>query len=266
LNGSDILHFQLIFVRFVIAFSRKFVFLSLALHEALRSVVMEIEFDKVRTVWCPVGDFFGTGYQVREVNTWYTNVSKDGVMRSWWIMPFKNEAIVRFHNYGEETVQIKSGNIKASPWSWDRRSMHFGATWRNYTDMWTGERKTHEGTGNPYDFNYTHLKGEGVLVGDVLTLFNTTYNWWGEGDEKIYIDGEDFPSHFGTGTEDYYGYGYNPAGVELKELALGSHYIREGLNDIVVKLVKTSPKADKGMFGLDKITFLDNHKYFNHED
>ena len=32
--------------------------------------------------------------------------------------------------------------------------------------------------------------------------------WWGEGDEKIYVDGEKFPSHFGTGTEDYYGYAW----------------------------------------------------------
>ena len=33
-------------------------------------------------------------------------------------------------------------------------------------------------------------------------------DWWGEGDEKIYVDGESFPSHFGTGTEDYYGYAW----------------------------------------------------------
>jgi hypothetical protein len=32
--------------------------------------------------------------------------------------------------------------------------------------------------------------------------------WWGEGDEKIFIDGESFPSHVGTGTEDYYGYAW----------------------------------------------------------
>ena len=30
----------------------------------------------------------------------------------------------------------------------------------------------------------------------------------GEGDEKVYVDGETFPSHFGTGTEDYYGYAW----------------------------------------------------------
>jgi hypothetical protein len=32
--------------------------------------------------------------------------------------------------------------------------------------------------------------------------------WWGEGDEKIYVDGEAFPSFLGTGTEDYYGYAW----------------------------------------------------------
>ena len=32
--------------------------------------------------------------------------------------------------------------------------------------------------------------------------------WWGEGDQKIFVDGESFPSTFGTGTEDDYGYAY----------------------------------------------------------
>jgi len=52
------------------------------------------------------------------------------------------------------------------------------------------------------------VKGQGTYVGDVLTLFNTANTWWGEGDEKIYVDGEYFPSHIGTGTEDYYGYAW----------------------------------------------------------
>ena len=32
--------------------------------------------------------------------------------------------------------------------------------------------------------------------------------WWGEGDEKFFVDGEKFPSTFGTGTEDYFGYAW----------------------------------------------------------
>ena len=35
--------------------------------------------------------------------------------------------------------------------------------------------------------------------------------WYGEGDERIYVDGERFPSHIGTGTEDYYGYAWGMA-------------------------------------------------------
>ncbi|MFW6277730.1 MAG: DUF2961 domain-containing protein, partial [Prolixibacteraceae bacterium] len=49
----------------------------------------------------------------------------------------------------------------------------------------------------------------GVVVGDQWTVLNPTEGWWGEGDEKIYVDEDfdrNFPSHFGTGTEDYYGW------------------------------------------------------------
>ncbi len=178
------------------------------LPQAHRSLVMEIEFDGNRTVWCPVGDFFSTGYQISEVDTWYTHVTNDGLMRSYWLMPFKKNAILRLYNYSDEPVRISKGSIRATPWKWDKRSMHFGATWINYSNLFSGGRKTMDGDGDPFDFNYTHLKGQGVVVGDVLTLFNTGFGWWGEGDEKIYIDGEDFPSHFGTGTEDYYGYAW----------------------------------------------------------
>jgi len=179
------------------------------LPQAHRSVVMEMEFDGNRTVWCPVGDFFSTGYQIREVDTWYNHVTEDGLMRSYWLMPFKKNAILRLYNYSDEPVRISKGSIRATPWKWDKRSMHFGATWINYSNLFTGGRKTMDGDGDPFDFNYTHLKGQGVVVGDVLTLFNTGFGWWGEGDEKIYIDGENFPSHFGTGTEDYYGYAWS---------------------------------------------------------
>jgi hypothetical protein len=41
-----------------------------------------------------------------------------------------------------------------------------------------------------------------------FSIDNPVKDWWGEGDEKIYVDGETFPSHFGTGTEDYYGFGW----------------------------------------------------------
>ncbi len=178
------------------------------LGQALRSTVLKMSFDGRETVWCPAGDFFGTGYQIRPSDTWYTSVSEDGTMAAYWVMPFAERAEIALVNLGDQPVEVAAGEIAAGGWAWDGRSMHFGASWLQYTDLYTGERKTNEGGGRPFDLNYTHLEGPGVYVGDALTLFNTTYAWWGEGDEKITIDGEDFPSHFGTGTEDYYGYAW----------------------------------------------------------
>ena len=51
-------------------------------------------------------------------------------------------------------------------------------------------------------------KGRGIFAGVSFNLDNPVRAWWGEGDEKIYVDGENFPSWFGTGSEDYYGYAW----------------------------------------------------------
>jgi hypothetical protein len=59
-----------------------------------------------------------------------------------------------------------------------------------------------------FDWNYIQIKGRGIYVGDTLTVFSPSPNWYGEGDERIYIDGEPVASHIGTGTEDYYGYAW----------------------------------------------------------
>lgn len=70
----------------------------------------------------------------------------------------------------------------------------------------------------PYsDWNYITLKGKGVYVGDALTVFNPVKKWWGEGDEKIWVDNESFPSLYGTGTEDYYGYSWGGISTDFYE-------------------------------------------------
>jgi hypothetical protein len=175
---------------------------------SLRTTVLEIVFDGNRTIWCPLGDFFGTGYQLRYSNTWYSSVNPDGTLCAYWVMPFKNTAEIRIHNMGEEDVEIIDGEILSAPWKWDNLSMYFGTSWHQFTHLQTGEMKDNEGNGGPFDINYVELSGKGVYVGDAITLFNTVYAWWGEGDEKIYVNHETFPSHIGTGTEDYYGYAW----------------------------------------------------------
>jgi hypothetical protein len=177
------------------------------LPQALRSTVLEIEFDGHRTVWCPVGDFFGTGYQLNAHRTWYTQVAADGTMQCFWVMPFQRNCRLTLHNLGTQPVEIQEARVTSGPWTWDDRSLLFHAAWRQYTKLDTGPDKNQTGDG-AFDANYVQVQGQGQFVGDTLTLFNGTAAWWGEGDEKIYVDGERLPSHIGTGTEDYYGYAW----------------------------------------------------------
>ena len=176
--------------------------------QALRSTIIHISFDGIRTISAPIGDFFGTGYKIRKNHSWYTKVDDDSTMSCYWVMPFKRRCNILLENKGDQNINIEQAQIMTYPYKWTENTMYFCAYWRQYSFLETGEMKNNEGDGFPFDINYVNLKGRGVYVGDCLTLFNTVYAWWGEGDEKIYVDGETFPSHFGTGTEDYYGYAW----------------------------------------------------------
>lgn len=178
------------------------------IEQALRSTVIEIFFDKERTVWSPIGDFFGTGYNIRPFSTWYCEVEKNGTMSCFWLMPFKSSCEIKIHNYGEQSVTLETGEVEFSSYKWNKRSMHFGAIWHEYTAVNSAGSSYVGGNDKHFDINFSSLEGEGVYIGDAITIFNTADAWWGEGDEKVYVDGEYFPSHIGTGTEDYYGYAW----------------------------------------------------------
>ncbi|GAI06579.1 unnamed protein product, partial [marine sediment metagenome] len=60
------------------------------INQALRSTVLSTSFDGNQTIWAPVGEFFGTGYQLFPSKTWYSEVSVDGQMTAWWVMPYQD--------------------------------------------------------------------------------------------------------------------------------------------------------------------------------
>ncbi len=169
--------------------------------QTLRSTVLQINFDDKQTVWCPVSEFFGGGVYMRPVNNRNLSVSKDGVLSSYWIMPYREKAEFFLHNYGAKPLQAKL-QVTTAPYNWDDHSMYFHLDWHEQAPLPTPPK---------IDWNYINIRGQGVYAGDVLTIHSTPKGWWGEGDEKIYIDGESFPSHLGTGTEDYYGYAWGMA-------------------------------------------------------
>jgi hypothetical protein len=105
-------------------------------------------------------------------------------------------------NYGSDSVHIDLVT-GVSEYKWLKNSMYFGASWHEYNRI-----RSRSSEGSPYDLNFIDIKGKGVYAGDQVTLYNDTWHWWGEGDEKIFVDGESFPSSFGTGSEDYYGYSF----------------------------------------------------------
>ena len=165
--------------------------------------ILQLTFDDEVTVWCPATDFFGSGVGINELRSWYRTVTPDGVMRCGWVMPYARSARVTLMNVGGQPVNATL-HATTSPWAWDDRSMHFYTAWHYESGLRTPPER---------DWNYVRIAGRGVYAGDSLALFNPVSTWYGEGDEKIWVDGESFPSRLGTGTEDYYGYSYAPRGI-----------------------------------------------------
>lgn len=164
--------------------------------QAARSVVLEGTFDGERTVRCPVGRLMGDLTAPHQTRRW--RVAAPGAGTCYWPMPYRESALLRLTNHGQQSVGVQA-TLAVDGWNWDDRSMHFHAVWRAEHDLPTRPMR---------DWSFVHVRGRGVLAGDALGVMNPVADWWGEGDEKIFVDGEAFPSHFGTGTEDYYGYAW----------------------------------------------------------
>ena len=165
---------------------------------ALRSTLLEMAFDGQTTVVTPLGDFFGTAPGLNVYDSLPLSVTDDGLLESRWFMPFQQSAEVRLRNLGAAPVSVR-GEIVTEPYTWTDASLLFHAKWRAQFDVPTEPK---------IDWNYLTAQGRGVFAGVAFAIDNPVRAWWGEGDEKIYVDGESFPSHFGTGTEDYYGYAW----------------------------------------------------------
>jgi hypothetical protein len=168
----------------------------------LRSTIIEASFDGHETVWCPIGDFFGCGTRLRPVMDLFRSVSPDGLLTATWRMPYRKGAVVKIVNLGSQPVKLQL-SINSDPRDkWNARSMYFHTTWRHQYPLATRPMS---------DWNYLTANGAGMYVGDTLTVMSPSPAWYGEGDERIYVDGEKFPSQLGTGTEDYYGYAWGMA-------------------------------------------------------
>lgn len=78
------------------------------LEAALRSTIVRFSFDGKETVWCPAGDFFGSGVGVNPLASWYRTVRGDGSMVCRWVMPYSENGTLTLTNTGNAGVRISA--------------------------------------------------------------------------------------------------------------------------------------------------------------
>ncbi|MCJ7682501.1 MAG: DUF2961 domain-containing protein, partial [Candidatus Aminicenantes bacterium] len=143
----------------------------------------------------PVGDFFANCFGRRsEVISLPVIVEGGDSYNSFWRMPFRKSARIEIENQSRKPLSLLYYNI-----DWIKQDTipkdtpYFYARYRQEYPVRKGQ-----------DYLFLETTGKGHFVGAVLGVRMRSPAWFGEGDEKIYIDGETTPSIWGTGTEDYF--------------------------------------------------------------
>ncbi|MEW6354921.1 MAG: glycoside hydrolase family 172 protein [Planctomycetota bacterium] len=171
--------------------------------DPLRELALQISWDgeKEPSVWAPLGDFFGTAPGVNHYKSLPMGMTEDGFY-SYWYMPFAESALIELVNDGKSEHKVNL-EITVAPLSHPVKQLgRFHAKWHRNADL--DPKRT-------IDWTMLKTEGRGRFCGVMLHVWNPRGSWWGEGDEKFFIDGERFPSTFGTGSEDYFGYAWcNP--------------------------------------------------------
>lgn len=183
------------------------------LDEALRQTLLYIQCDgdPWGQVQAPVGDFFRAGPGINPYDSLPFTVAPDGTMTCRFAMPFRESFRIVFDNRSDQEVTV-TGSALPAEYIWnDATSMYFYARWRADHDRVCSGGETM----GAVDMPFLIARGKGVYVGTAIMLLNpncvpTSWgNWWGEGDEKIFVDDDVQPSIFGTGSEDYFNYAWS---------------------------------------------------------
>ncbi|MGL6196746.1 MAG: glycoside hydrolase family 172 protein [Thermoguttaceae bacterium] len=145
-------------------------------------------------VEAPFGDFFAAGFGQRApINSMPIMVEGGDAYNCFWLMPFHKSAKITVENQSDK----KSGSFYYQidytlEDSLPEKTPYFCAQYRQEFPTKSGR-----------DYLILDAEGEGHYVGTVLSGRSRSTEWFGEGDEKFYIDGDETPTIQGTGTEDY---------------------------------------------------------------
>lgn len=200
----------------------------------LKKIVLRMYWDHETTpsVETPLGDFFGLG--LGDYYTWESellSVAHERALNSYFPMPFQKHALITVTNEGQENVDAFYFNLDyralSHPLPQDTLYFHAqfrqaqpnrGTTseWKNNGDPAVNDVKNLDGKDN---YVWMEATGKGNFLGITMSVLQNQDDWWGEGDDMFFIDGDTHPTITGTGSEDYilgaYGFGHTAFSYRL---------------------------------------------------
>lgn len=177
---------------------------------ALRKCILSIYFDEaaIPQVQSPLGDFFGAAPGLNPYLSYPLSIQTDSLLVCRFLMPFQYSARIVIENHADETIPLSS-LVHITDYDWkEGLSMHFRTRYKIDHGLIASDTAI-------MDIPYILMQGKGRIVGVAAFVYNPSQavtswgNWWGEGDEKIFIDKDIFPSFYGTGSEDYFNYSWS---------------------------------------------------------
>jgi hypothetical protein len=175
-------------------------------------------------VEAPIGDFFASGFGLRrEVKSAPVLVEGGDGYNCYWQMPFRKAAKITVTNDGRKASRSFYYQIDYTEYTrLPKNTAYFCAQYRQEFPEVMGR-----------DYLVADIEGRGHYVGTVMSVRSRSPYWFGEGDAKYYVDGEQEPSTWGTGTEDYFlsAWGF----TENLNLYSGCSYMSKGEEDLGAK-------------------------------
>ncbi len=163
----------------------------------LRELVLRIYWDAADepAVECPLGDFYGLGFgKYVEYKSAAIAIGGSKALNGYWPMPFAQEARLTMTNQGKEPVNSCYYNIDYRLDDKPAKDIrYFHAQYRQAYPAPQGK-----------EYLILDTKGSGHFVGTFLSVLANSDGWWGEGNDKFYVDGATKPTIEGTGSEDYF--------------------------------------------------------------
>jgi hypothetical protein len=153
--------------------------------------------DAEPSIEVPMADFFCNNWaRRRAVNSLPINVNPMGGFNCYLPMPFRRHIRMEVENRSPRAVPMFFYAITFQRQPVPDNSLYLHAQWRRTNP--TLPKEPH--------VVIDGITGRGHLAGISMAWQQNTSRWWGEGEVKMYIDGDDaFPTICGTGVEDYFG-------------------------------------------------------------